>query len=64
LIASYGAQTCSVILATGIYFEALANSLYDAGAGISVINPVHVQDFGKCLDERGKTDAKGGRPFQ
>jgi len=50
---------CHVVLeATGIYHEALAHSLYDAGAGISIINPAQVRDFGKGLGVRGKTDAK------
>ena len=51
--------TCHIVLeATGIYHEALAYALHDAGAGVSVINPAQIRDFGKGLGVRGKTDAK------
>lgn len=47
-----------VIEATGVYHEALAYALHDTGAGVSVINPAQIHDFGKGLGMRGKTDAK------
>lgn len=50
---------CHVVIeATGVYHEALAYALHDAGAGVSVINPAQVRDFGKGLGVRAKTDAK------
>lgn len=50
---------CHVVVeATGIYHAALAQSLYDAGAGVSVVNPAQSHNFGKSLGFRGKTDKK------
>ena len=52
-------SACHIIMeATGIYHEALAYTLHDAGAGVSVVNPAQVRAFGKGLGVRGKTDAK------
>lgn len=52
-------SACHVVLeATGVYHEALAYALHDAGAGVSVINPAQIRDFSKALGVRGKTDAK------
>jgi len=50
---------CHIVMeATGVYHEALAYALHEAGAGVSVINPAQIRDFGKGLGVRGKTDAK------
>ena len=42
--------------ATGTYGEALAEWLFDAGHGVSVINPAQVKDFARSLLTRNKTD--------
>lgn len=47
-----------VMEATGVYHEALAQTLHDAGAQVSVINPAHIRDFAKSLGVRGKNDKK------
>lgn len=44
--------------ATGIYHEALAYALYEAGAQVHVANPAHAKDFAKSLGQRSKTDRK------
>ena len=52
-------SACHVLMeATGVYHEALAYALHEAGVGVSVINPAQVHAFGKGLGVRGKTDAK------
>ena len=43
--------------ATGVYGEALAEWLVDAGHRVSVINPSQAKDFAKSLLTRNKTDA-------
>jgi len=47
-----------IMEATGIYHEALAQTLYDAGLGVSVMNPSQVREFAKSLGVRGKNDRK------
>lgn len=47
-----------VMEATGIYHEALAYALHDAGATVSVVNPAYIHDYGKSLGSRTKTDKK------
>lgn len=42
--------------ATGQYYEALAEALFDAGYTVSVINPAQVKRFGEALLHRQKTD--------
>lgn len=50
---------CHFIMeATGIYHEALAYALHEAGANVYVVNPARVRDFAKSLGTRGKTDKK------
>jgi transposase len=44
--------------ATGIYHEALAHALYEAGAGVSVVNPAKIRAYGKSLGGQTKTDKK------
>ena len=45
-----------IMEATGIYHEALAYALYQAGAKVSVVNPAQVRDYAKSLGSRNKTD--------
>ncbi len=47
-----------VMEATGIYHEALAYALYEAGARISVVNPAHLRNYAKSLGARTKSDKK------
>jgi transposase len=43
---------------TGVYHQALATALYDAGVTVVVVNPAQLRDFASGLAVRGKTDAK------
>lgn len=47
-----------VMEATGIYHEALAYALFEAGVTVSVVNPAQVRDFAKGLGTVHKTDKK------
>lgn len=47
-----------VMEATGIYHEALAYRLHEAGAQVSVVNPAQIRDYAKSLGTRTKTDKK------
>ena len=47
-----------IMEATGVYHEALATALYEAGARVSVVNPARIHDYGKSLGVRTKTDKK------
>jgi transposase len=47
-----------VMEATGIYHEALAYALYQAGAKVSVVNPAQIRNYAKSLGTRTKTDKK------
>ena len=47
-----------VMEATGIYHEALAYALHDAGAEVCVVNPAYIHDYAKSLGTRSKTDKK------
>ena len=47
-----------VMEATGVYHEALAHALYEAGAKVSVINPAQISNYAKSLGTRSKTDKK------
>lgn len=44
--------------ATGVYHEALAYRLYEAGAEVYVCNPQHAHEFRKSLGTRSKTDRR------
>lgn len=46
-----------VMEATGVYHEAAAYALTQAGATVSVVNPAQVRDFARSLAVRTKTDA-------
>ncbi len=47
-----------VMEATGIYHEAVAYALHQAGAKVSVVNPAQIRDYAKSLGIRTKTDKK------
>lgn len=47
-----------VMEATGVYHEALAYALHDAGARVSVVNPARIRDYAKSLGSQTKTDKK------
>jgi transposase len=47
-----------IMEATGIYHEALAYALLEAGVKVSVVNPAHVRHFAKGLGTVHKTDKK------
>lgn len=44
--------------ATGVYHEALAYALHNAGVRVYVANPHRVSEFGKSLGTRSKTDKR------
>ena len=44
--------------ATGVYHEILADALFQAGAQVSVVNPLHSKRYGESLGKRSKTDKK------
>lgn len=43
--------------ATGVYYEALALALHDAGLRVSVVNPSCIKGFGRSENIRNKNDA-------
>lgn len=45
-----------VMEATGVYWQACAVELHDAGIAVSVVNPAQVKRFGQSKLLRGKTD--------
>jgi transposase len=47
-----------ILEATGIYHEALAYALYQAGARVSVVNPVQIKRYAESFGRRSKTDKK------
>lgn len=47
-----------IMEATGVYHEALAYALYQAGASVSVVNPAKISHYAKSLGVRSKTDKK------
>jgi len=47
-----------IMEATGIYHEALATQMYQAGVKVSVVNPAQVCSYAKSLGRRTKTDKK------
>jgi len=47
-----------VMEATGVYHEALAYALHDAGAQVSIVNPARLREFARSLGARSKTDKK------
>ena len=55
------AEVHFVMEATGVYHEALACALHDAGARVSVVNPAQVRDYAKSLGVRSKNDRRDSR---
>lgn len=47
-----------VMEGTGVYHQLAAETLYDAGVCVSVVNPAQVKDFGRGLAVRTKNDTK------
>ena len=47
-----------VMEATGVYHEALAYALHDAGAQVSVVNPARIHNYAKSLGAQSKNDKK------
>ncbi len=47
-----------VIEATGIYHQAVAQALHEAGARVSVVNPANVKHFARSEGRRSKTDQR------
>ena len=47
-----------VMEATGIYHEAVAYALEQAGALVSVVNPAQIRNYARSLGTRNKTDKK------
>jgi len=47
-----------VMEATGVYHEALAYAVHEAGARVSVVNPARIHDYAKSLGSQTKTDKK------
>lgn len=47
-----------IVEATGVYHEALAYALHDAGARVSVVNPAQVRRYAESFGRRSKTDKK------
>ena len=57
-LSKHGAGHAHVCLeATGVYWEAIAEYLSDAGYAVSVVNPAQVKAYGAALGVRSKTDA-------
>ena len=44
--------------ATGVYHQALADALFQAGAQVSVVNPLQIKRYAQSLGKRSKTDKK------
>jgi len=51
-------NTLFVMEATGVYHEAVAYYLFDAGAKVAVVNPAQIHHYGKALAIRTKNDKK------
>lgn len=47
-----------IMEATGVYHEALAYALHEAGAKVSIVNPAQISSYAKSLGSRTKTDKK------
>lgn len=47
-----------ILEATGVYHEALAYALHEAGARVSVVNPAQVRRYAESFGRRSKTDKK------
>lgn len=47
-----------VMEGTGVYHQLAAETLYDGGVRVSIVNPAQVKDFGRGLAVRTKNDSK------
>ena len=54
-------ELCFVLEATGIYHEAVALFLHQAGAEVAVSNPLHIKRFAESHGIKTKNDAHDGR---
>lgn len=54
------AELAFVLEATGVYHEGAALALHEAGARVSVVNPLHVKRFAESLGLRPKNDRHDG----
>jgi transposase len=52
------AELVAAMEPTGVYHQAAATALYDAGVTVVVVNPAQLREFASGLAVRGKTDAK------
>lgn len=50
----------AVMEATGVYHESTAQTLFDAGVRVSIVNPAQAKDFARGLAVRTKTDGVDG----
>jgi transposase len=53
-------QLCFIIEATGVYHEALALCLHQAGARVCIVNPYQVKEFARSRGIRTKNDRHDG----
>lgn len=56
-----GSDICVVLEATGVYHEAAAETLFDAGCQVVIANPKRARDFAKGLGLLSKTDTIDAR---
>lgn len=54
-------ELCFVLEATGVYHEAVALCLHQAGAEVAVSNPLHIKRFAESHGIKTKNDAHDGR---
>ena len=54
-------ERCFVLEATGVYHEAVALFLHQAGSQVAVTNPLHVKRFAESHGIKAKNDAHDGR---
>lgn len=55
------AELIAAMEPTGVYHQALATALHDAGVKVVVVNPAQLRDFASALAVRSKTDAQDSR---
>jgi transposase len=55
------AELCFVLEATGVYHEAVAVFLHQAGCRVAVLNPLHLKRFAESLGIKTKNDHHDGR---
>jgi transposase len=58
LIKKYDGETRVVMEHTGVYYRIVAETLYEAGIRVSVVNPVLIKQFGDNTLRKVKTDKK------